>query len=428
MTEVLHPVNDESVVALLDAPGVHRIPHDEPNPMAHGIGVPDAAPSWLQNNSVFNAIANAQGLEPGSWPWLLGGPAAFSGQSGEHASYGWNHRYKVSPSYVKAVIANYGHRRTYYTNAPNRAFDYYAGGRPLGWTPELPGDNPDGTCGYLTSTGVCTVSGPEAEHFWLDPLWALVDSPPVMVNTPWGPQTSGMLAGVMARMQVRSIMGAIRDPKTGRPYPWGYGDRANSRILDTWLQAAKRGAIEPDDVKTGYEFIVNVLLPHYEAAPGIGEFGTPPSPSLFSVGTFNSLYWLLPVFHDATQILPNPLLKARFQAIVDRFSQWALDLEQAVPGRGFDMAKFYVDRNAFTKTSTGKPLNTIKPLLNANNIVFDLGWELWSMRACSVAAKVGGSPTLKLAEQKLIQKHTDPTKKQWVVNADREYAIYRPIE
>ena len=382
---------------------------------------------WQQHNSSMNAIANSQGIEPGTWEWLLGGPAANSGSSGAQESYGWNHKYKMSPAYVKQVIANYGHRRTYYSNAPYRGFGYSMGGRPLGWTPEIPGDKPDGTCDYLTKTGIVQVSGPDAEHFWLDPLWALNDSPNVPVNTPWGIQNSKSLSGIMAQLQVRSIMGQIRDPSSGKPYPWGYGDRANSRILDTWLQAAKRGAIEPQDVTTGYQFIVNVLLPHYEAAPGIGEFGNPPSPNLFSVGTFNSLYWLLPVFYDATQILPNPLLKARFQAIVDRWSQWALDLEETVPGRGFDMSKFYVDRAAFMNVE--KPLNTIKPLLNPNNIVFDLGWEVWSFRGCSVAAKVTGSPTLKVAQQKLLQKHSgDISKKKWIVNSDREFAIYQPIE
>ena len=387
------------------------------------------AATWSQHNSSMNAIADKQGIEPGSWEWLLGGPAAFSGSSGAQESYGWNHRYKMSPTYVKQVIANYGHRRTYYSNAPYRGFGYNAGGRPLGWTPEIPGDKPDGTCDYLTSKGLVTVSGPDAEHFWLDPLWALNDSPNVPVNTQGGVMQSRSLSGIMATLQVRSIMGQIRDPSSGKPYPWGYGDRANSRILDTWLQAAKRGAIEAADINTGYQFIVNVLLPHYEVAPGIGEFGNPPSPNLFSVGTFNSLYWLLPVFHDATQILPNPLLKARFQAIVDRWSQWALDLEETVPGRGFDMSKFYVDRNALMNTANGKPLNTIKPLLNANNIVFDLGWEVWSFRGCSTAAKVGGSTTLKLAEQKLIQAHgAQINNKKWIVNSDREYAIYKPVE
>jgi hypothetical protein len=428
-TEILTADDETALSSVLDA-RVEKVAHDEPNPMADamgGLGAPDLAPSWHQHNSLFNRIADMQGVEPGSWEWLLGGVAAWSGQSGEHASYGWRHHHKVTPDYVRAVIANYGHRRTYYSNAPFRGFGYADGGRPKGWTPELPGDNPDGSCDYLTSKGVVTVSGPEAEHFWLDPLWALVDSPAVKVATPWGPQSSQVLAGVMATMQVRSIMGAIRDPSTGQPYPWGYGDRANSRILDTWLQAAKRRAMDADDAVTGYQFIVNVLLPHYEAAPGIGAFGTAPSPSLFPVGTFNSLYWLLPVFHDATQILPNPKLKERFQAIVNRYSQWALELEETVPGRGFDMSRFYVDRAAFT--GAGKPLASIKPLLNPKNIVFDLGWELWSFRACSVAAKVTGSPVLKAAEQALLRKHgADINKKKWLAASDRSYAIYQPVE
>lgn len=407
-------MDDTTLQSILDAPPVTPTLDDAGEVIQH------------QDNSLFNAIANAQNIEPGSWEWNLGGPAAFSGQSGSQESYGWNHKYKMSPAYVKQVVANYGHRRTYYTGAPYRQFGYYAGGRPQGWTPEIPGDKPDGTCSYLTSKGPVTVSGPDAEHFWLDPLWALNDSPAVSVTTPYGPMSSKVLSGVMATEMTRSIIGQIRDPSSGKPYPWGYGDRANSRILDTWLQAMKRGALEEPDRTTGFQFISSVLLPHYEASPGIGEFGNPPA-GMFSVGTFNSLYWLLPVFHDATQILTAPLLKARFQAIVDRWSQWALDLEETVPGRGFDMSKFYVNRTAFVNNP--KPLNTIKPLLNPNNIVFDLGWEVWSFRACSVAAKVGDSPTLKLAEQRLLQKHGgDVSKKQWIVGSDREYEIYQPVE
>lgn len=401
--------------------------------LANILDMPLAAPEldddgevmrWQQHNTSMNEIASKQGFEPGSWGWLLGGPAANSGSSGAQESYGWRHHHKMSPTYVRQVIANYGHRRTYYSGAPFRGFGYEMGGRPLGWKPEIPGDKPDGTCDYLTSKGFVQVSGPDAEHFWLDPLWALNDSPAVPVAG--CPQNSRQLSGVIATLQLRSIMGMIRDPSTGRPYPWGYGDRANSRILDTWLQAAKRGALEMADAVTGYQFIVNVLLPHYEASPGIGEFGTPPA-GMFAVGTFNSLYWLLPVFHDATRILPNPTLKTRFQAIVDRWSQWALDLEETVPGRGFDMSMFYVDRKAFVNNE--KPLNTIKPLLNPNNIVFNLGWEVWSFRACSVAAKVNGSATLKAAEHKLLQKHgVDTSKKQWIVDSDREYEIYKPVE
>lgn len=418
----------EEINATVGHVGHHPTDKDHPlpgTPTPTPVEPPAPAAGYTNLNRVLNTIANEQGIEPGSWPWLQAGPAPWSGQSGEHASFGWNHSHLVTPDWIRAVIANYGHRRTYYDNAPNRQYGYAEGGRPKGWKPEMPGDNPDGSCSYLTSSGIVTVSGPEVEHFCLGPLFAVIDAKPIDVEALGQKFPSTDLAKIMVTLQVRSLMGQIRD-MDGDPYPWGYGDRGNSRILDTWLQALKRNLVERDDVETGLAFITDVLLPFYERAPGISKFGTAPA-GMFPVGCFNGLYWLLPVFYDATQILSGPVVQ-RFQAIVERWSQWALELEQAVPGRGFDMSRFYVDEAKFTRTADGKPRDSIADLLEPANIVFDLGWEVWAYRACSVAALVRPAPSLADARGALLRKHgLDPSKRKWIVRPDREPETFFPL-
>jgi len=379
--------------------------------------------AYVNLNSVLNRIADEQGVEPGSWEWLLGGVAAYSGQSGSHSSYGWNHTAKVNPDYVRGVVANYGHRRTYYQDAPVRQFGYAAGGRPKPWSPELPGDLPTGEATYFTSRGLVVVSGPEVEHFWLDPLWALMDSPAVDVTVLGGQLPSTLVAKVIATLQVRSLVGQIRS-EPAKVHQVQFNDRANSRIVDTVFQAAKRGAIEQFDADSANDWIANVLLPHYEKPPGIGAFGKAPE-GLFPVGCFNGLYWLLPVFYDAWKLTPDGSpLKDRFGALVARWSQWSLDLEETVPGRGFDMSRFYVDKQAFVDDPT-VPLASIKSLLTTGNIQFDpdLTWEIWAYRACEVAAEVTGSPVLAAAATKLFAKHgAAPGNKVWMVGPDRDYA------
>jgi len=377
--------------------------------------------SYVNLNPVLNHVANEQGVEPGSWEWLQGGVAALSGQSGAHASYGWKHLHKVDPGYARAVVANYGHRRTYYQDAPLRQFGYAAGGRPKPWSPELPGDLPSGEATYMTSRGLVVVSGPEVEHFWLDPLWALMDADPIELDVLGGKWPSTFVAKVIATLQLQSLIGQIRSEPT-KVFPWGYGDRANSRIVDTVFQAAARGAIEPPDAESAMDWAQNVLLPIYEKAPGIGHFGVAPE-GMFAVGCFNSLYWLLPVFYDVWRLTPDGPLKDRFAAIVARWSQWALDLEETVPGRGFNPSRFYVEREPFVNAP--EPMASIKGLLSESNIVFDKGltWEHWAYRACAVAAEVTGSEVLVEARKKLLAKYEgNPGHKVWLVGPDREYA------
>lgn len=372
--------------------------------------------TWQNLNPIFNALADRQGVAAGSWPWLQAGVAAYSGQAGAHGSYGWNHRHRIGDAWIRAVIANYGHRRTYYAGAPTRMFGYEAGGRPTGWTPESAGDQADGA---WVQDGV-RITGPEAEHFWLDPLWAVIDAPPIDIDTQFGPLPSNQVAHLMATYQVSSCIGQIRSTPSA-VYPWGYGDRANARIIDTIIQGSRRGAIDPRDVHSAVDFIENVALPIYERAPGIGTTSRPPQrPGKVRVMTFNGLMWLLPVFYDAWRAWPEGETSDRLEAIVRRFSQWCLDLETVAPGKGFDIAGFFApDDETFAKASA--PAATLQGIVGEQDLHRDqLTWEHWGCRAAAVAAEVTGDDRLHKAVEGIVWRHKgSPNNQVWLVGADR---------
>lgn len=379
---------------------------------------------WISFNKIVNDIGDDQGVPVGSWEWIQGGVAPWSGSSGTHAAYGWRHDHKLTKAYIQAVIANYAHRRTYYANAPYRQYGYAGGGRPKGWTPELPGDNPDGSATYLGPNGFVVVSGPEVEHAWYSPLFAVLRGGDVPVMALGKSFPAKDVARVLITLQVRSICGQIRE-KGNQPFPHGYGDRANSRILDTILQGFRYGCIDKFDAELADKFIRNVLLPFYESAPGISHFelkGSPTPQGKFSIGMFNGLYWLLPVFHDASQLLPDPKLQARFAAIVKRWSQWAKDIEAVIPGRGFNAARVLVDARKFRAGDGGKPLASIAGLFDKNAFKWDFTWETWAFRAADTAAHVTGDPVLKAARDGILNRRgRDPNNRVWMVGHDREY-------
>ncbi len=394
---------------------------------------PAEAPSWVNWNWIANSVADAQGIEPGSWTWMLGGMAAFSGSSGSQASYGWRHDHKLNRTYTKSVIANYGHRRAFYALAPFRQFGYEASSRPHGWTPEMVGDQPDGTTIYVTSRGIVRVSGPDAEHFWLNPLWALIDDPsPISIPTGLGtPLMSDVAAKLIGSLLVSAAVGMVRDKDGGnsqRPYPWLYGDRANSRLLDTMIEGFKRGCMLPQDETTAVSFMQDVLLPFYERAPGISRFGGAPA-GQFPIGTFNGLYWIMPACYTAAvELQRHDTMRAlgdRFMELVKRWSQWALDIEETVPGRGFDVDRIFVDKNALENGVDGVPLPTLKPLLDPGNVHFsDITWEIWSFRAADIAAKLTGNPVLEQARDGILNRHGgNQSNRQWMVDADGNYAV-----
>lgn len=385
------------------------------------------AESQLKNwNPLANAMANAQGVEVGSWSWILGGIAPWSGSSGSQLSYGWRHTHKLTPHYIRSVLANYGHRRSYYTNAPFRQFGYAAAGRPHGWSPESSGDMPDGTAVYMASRGLVVVSGPDAEHLWLTPLFALIDDPsPILVETGMGNKLpSNMVAKWLATMLVSSAVGMVRDRDGDgvQPYPWTYGDRATSRLLHTIIEGQKRGCLLNEDVLTAALFIRDIVLAFYEKNPGIHTFGAPRE-GRFPMGLFNGLDWIIPACYDAANQLGtiNGLgdWSNRYMALVSRWSQWMVDMNDTLPLECFRADRVFVD-NAFTQGDA--PVESIKKLIREEDFLFSFDFMPWAFRAVDIAVAVTGNAKLKDSRDAIISQYgSDPNARIWMVGADGEY-------
>lgn len=390
----------------------------------------DVEPGIVNLNPLANAMADAQGVPVGSWHWMLGGVAPFSGSSGEHSSYGWNHAHKLSPSYIRAVLANYGHRRIYYDNAPYRQFGYEAGGRPHGWTQESPGDQPDGSVVYMNAQGQTTrVTGPEPEHLWLSPLFTLIDDPdPIMVDTGLGTQLpSNVVAKWLATQLVSASVGMVRDHRTqtGAPYPWTYGDRATCRILHTIVEGHKRGCLPNDDIPTAAAFMADIVLAFYEKGPGIHQFGAviddPEAPQYgrFPMGLFNGLHWNVPVCYDAAQMLRDGGMNSwadRFSALVTRWSNWMADMHKVLPHECFRADIVYLDPS-FALRDT--PPESIEGLIQPNS--FNQSWDYkpWAFRALDIASNINAS--LKDAREAIANEYGGRDGHHWMVAADGKY-------
>lgn len=380
-------------------------------------------------NPVVNAMADAQNVEVGSWDWMLGGPAPWSGSAGEQSSYGWRHTHKLTPKYIRSVLANYGHRRSYYTHEPFRQFHYSNAGRPHGWEPESPGDMANGTTTYMTSRGPIVVSGPDAEHLWLTPLFALIDDPnPILVDTGMGNKLpSNIVAKFIATLLVSSAIGMVRD-KNGdgtQPYPWTYGDRATGRLLHTIVEGMKRGCVLPNDIPTAAFFLKDIVLPFYESPPGIHSFGDPRE-GKFPMGLFNGLGWIIPACYDAATLLRDiPYTESwadRFMSLVSRWSQWMIDMNEVLPSECFRADRVFLDP-AFTQGGPGgMPFNSIIDLITPDDFLFSFDFKPWTFRAVDIAAKVSGNSSLDQERDRIIDEYgSDYSKKQWIVGADGEY-------
>ena len=373
-------------------------------------------------------MADAQGIEVGSWSWILGGPAAWSGSSGAQASYGWSHAHKLTPHYIRSVLANYGHRRSYYSNAPFRQFNYPSAGRPHGWTPESPGDMPDGTTVYMNSNGPVTVSGPDAEHLWLTPLFALIDDPdPIMVDTGLGNQLpSNVVAKWLATMLVSSAVGMVRDQNGDgiQPYPWTYGGRATGRLLHTIVEGQKRGCLLAGDTATAAFFIRDIVLAFFEQAPGIHDFGSWRD-GRFPLGMFNNLYWIMPALYDTANHLNTiPGLRnwsKRFMAVVRRHSQWMVDMNEVLPLECFRSDRVFVDPQ-FTQQDL--PVESIKPFIRPEDFLFSFDFLPWSFRAVDIAALLTGDTKLAQSRDAIKAQYASDTGKQpWMVGADGDFVV-----
>lgn len=384
----------------------------------------DVEPGIVNLNPLANAMADAQGVPVGSWDWMLGGVAPFSGSSGSHSSYGWSHTHKLTPGYIRAVLANYGHRRTYYANAPYRQFGYRAGGRPHGWEPESPGDQPGGGVTYLTAGGDIQLTGPEPEHLWLTPLFALIDDPnPILVETGLGNKLpSNMVAKWLATLLVSSAVGMVRDHRTkdGNPYPWTYGDRATGRLLHTIVEGFKRGCLRNHELPTAARYLADIVLPFYEKAPGIHSFGAWRD-GRFPLGLFNGLGWIIPACYDAAQLLRKSKATGwadRFDALVGRWSRWMVDLNEALPNECFGADIVYLDP-AFAQQES--PPDSITPYVRAEDFHFSWDYKPWTFRAIDIAATVTGHAPLAAARDAIAREYSSPGNRSWMVKADGSY-------
>lgn len=396
-------------------------------------------------NPVFNHIGNLQGVEPGSKLWNQAGPAAYYGNSGPHGAYGWRHDHLATPDWVRAAIANACHRGCHYDGVPLRARGYDRGGRPReNWVPERPGvDMPDGSVVYLTSEGFVTVTGPEWEHIWLEPLWAVIDAnPSEVITTQFGDLPAGIVAGHAARYQAQALMGALRVKEGERlhtgetagkntAYRWGFGGRANGRILSTAHQTDARHLLSVDDAELAFDFIRRTLLPIiWGSGPGIEEFGKSPE-GVYRFGAYNGIFWTIPVLWDATQDreveapqvrgLPDGQDKEGLKAVLHRFSTYVHDLvkhnPQAPEAVSFDIT-----------AGLTEPPESIASHIKAVNLGSDPGSaglrSVWAYRACAIAALVTGSKEAGAAAAKILETHgADPANKKWFVDPLREYVV-----
>lgn len=388
------------------------------------IGEETIVPSIVNLNPIINSMADAQGHEPGSWNWILAGMAPFSGSSGEQASYGWRHTHRLTPDYIRAVLANYGHRRSYYLNAPFRQFNYEAAGRPHGWEPEAVNDSPDGSTNYFTSKGIVRVTGPDAEHLWLTPLFALIDDPnPILVETGLGNKLpSNLVAKFLATLLVSSAVGMVRDnrnPEGVQPYPWTYGDRATGRLLHTIVEGHKRGCLLAEDVPTAALYIRDIALTFYEKSPGIHTFGAPRE-GRFPMGLFNGLHWIVPVCYDAANILRENGLTSwadRYMTLVARWSQWMVDMNEVLPLDCFRADRLFLDP---TWVNEQGPAESIKQFIRPEDFLLTFDFTPWAFRAVDIAKKISGDNNLRQARDTIANSYATSHPK-WLVGADGEY-------
>lgn len=378
-------------------------------------------------NKLFNDVADEQGIEPGSSAWIDGGIMPYSGTTGGQPSYGWKHSHKLSANWVKAVVANYAHRRAYYADLTiiPRKTGYEDGGRPCSYTPELPGDQLGGETLYITSKSVVKVTGPDILHFQLSPLFALFDSGSdyeVMVQGKLRP--ASFAASVLIRFLLKSLAGMLTQPN-GKVATYVFGDRGSSTIMGATVEAAKRDLVDQQDLNRIYEYIDKTMLPFFDKAPGLTLNEKPKLiDGMQNTQAYNGLYWLLPRFYDAMVFAPEGAFKEHVKAIVTRWSQNIEDMEVLVPGQGVN-AHSVTLTPAVIAGDNGKPLPTWKGYLTAENIKIEAGgsdWSLWGLRAQFVAAKVLNSEILKKSSGALAAKQkAKGADKAWLVDAEGDY-------
>lgn len=392
-------------------------------------------------NRLFNAIADEQKIPVGSPQWIKGGLQPFSGTTGGHPAYGWRFHHLIKEGgedYARAVIANYGHRRCYYNNAPARKGGYDNGGRPIDWLPEDERDTPKGSVIYdsvIDEENVkVTVSGPDILHFHIGPLIAVYDTPGLFVQAQGAALPARLVAGVMINELFEALIGMFYLSATKyNPLP-SFADRGYACLLKATAEVVSRNLGSNADSGRLYTYLDNVVLKFYETAPGhLNLAKGSPMPGVPHFQLYNGLYWLLPSFYDVWQITktlyPTHAVTNRFETIVVRLSQWMLDLEMTMPGVGGRIASVCISDPEFLKGDNGKPWQSWAKFLKPE-CIFGYGekpgtdWSAWGLRAQLVAAKVLNSSLLLDTAEKTIQRLKEDDRydhRAWLVDADGNY-------
>lgn len=370
--------------------------------------------TYVSYNKLFNQIANDQLIEPGTEEWRRGGLQPFSGQTGGHWAYGWSSDWKVDAfgtDWAKAVIANYGHRRSYYLGAPFRKNQYENAGRPIDWAAEDSQDLPNGKTAYITTNGLVEVSGPDPLHFHLQPLYTLMDRDDLTVKVYNQDFPAAPIAKTLAQFLSNSLAGMLK--KQNGAYHF-YGNRASACIVFTALNSLQRGALFLGDDDRFGEYLEEKLLPFFETAPGF-NLGNKhnPFPGKPYVQLYNGLYWLLPAFYDLWKALQADDIKERVWTLISRWSQYMKDIDDiSIAGVQLDPSVMEGD---VAPTWNGLIVDTYK----------DYDWTLWGLRAQYVAAAVLIDGDLQAKAQanleKVLPKKMQGNNRSWLYDADMNY-------
>jgi hypothetical protein len=381
-------------------------------------------PVQTSYNALTTQLALMQGIEIGSKEWTDGGLWAFSGQTGGHPAYGWRRTEEMTGARCRAVIANYAARPCYYdpTQHPERESGYGIAGRPKDWTQADDGndpmDMPNGERAYMTESGIVKVSGPDVQHFWIDPLLDIIDRAPASIHvaTPWGRFGATQVAKSLATMLMDALTGQVRHHGKF----WG-GGRTFARVVDSFVQAHKRGCVRPENAAVFIHWVREYGLPALETPPGVSNAK--------GAGVFNlyqGLSWVMPACYDAEALFAGldgeeaSALAARFGAAKERLVQWALDIDAIKGGKG---AWSHADITPeIAQGIDGKPLSTLLGSLEPEEVHGPEWYGDWAVRAADICRKVQPGQQA----EDYFQRVFDGAKNSksggpWLVDADRNW-------
>lgn len=371
-------------------------------------------------NNMIGKIGLAQGVEIGSKAYLAGGSPPFSGQTGGHMSYGWRHDFKLSSQWIRAVLANYGSRPCYYLDAPLRESGYRIGGRPVGWTPEDPEDLSNGERAYVTSKGLVRVSGPDLQHFWLDPLWAIIDDADdnMLVPIHTGETVPAhYVARIMAQLLTDSLAGMVNHH--GR---WSAGGRPAARIIDTFNQAGKRGCVTPQAALVVVDWLDKVALPFWEKAPGVREVK-----GSGYCNWYHECGWMLLPVYEAEQLSTNldPALDLpnRLMFIRERIAQWMLDIDRIAGGDArWEQLRITPEMK---QGVDGEPPMSLDGIIKASDLRGQWSYTLWSVTAADIARRTHPSDAadefFDRVKTQAFKEADQPHEKVWLVDGERQW-------